>query len=215
MEDFEEKRARMVDFQIARRGIKDVRVLNAMRSVPRHLFLPEEIRDYAYVDSPVRIGCGQTMSQPYIVALMTELLKVEPHHKVLDVGTGSGYQAAILSLLAAEVHTIERHSELVDTAQKQLDRLGYDNVHVHVGDGTLGLEAFAPYDRIIVGAAAPSAPDHLLQQLADAGRMVIPVGGRFSQHLEIWDRKGARFKQTSSILVVFVPLVGEEGWQNE
>lgn len=212
MKTYQAERERMVDFQIARRGIRDERVLSVMRSVPRHLFLPEESWDYAYTDGPIRIGSGQTISQPYIVALMTDLLDIQSHHKVLDVGTGSGYQAAILSELAEEVHTIERHPELAESAEKRLASLGYDNIRVHMGDGTQGYAPCAPYDRILVAAAAPSAPKPLLDQLNDGGRLVIPVGSRFSQRLEVWDRMAKNFHKQSDIAVVFVPLIGKDGW---
>ena len=213
MAAYQAEREKMVRNQVAKRGIKDKRVLSAMQSVPRHKFMPHPARHVAYEDSPVRIGSGQTISQPYIVALMTELLDVNPDHIVLEVGTGSGYQAAILGELAAEVHSIERHPELAEKAEARLMALGYANVTVHVGDGTQGLEPFAPYDRILVTAAAPSVPDPLLQQLAQGGRLVIPVGSRYSQHLEVWDRSDEKFHRTSSIPVVFVPLIGEEGWE--
>lgn len=214
MEAYQAERERMVSYQIKGRGVEDERVLAAMRKVPRHLFLPREAWDYAYADSPVRIGSGQTISQPYIVALMTELLNVESHHKVLDVGTGSGYQAAILGNLAREVHTIERHPELAASSEERLETLGYNNIIVHTGDGTQGYPPGAPYDRIVVAAAAPSAPQPLLDQLDDGGRLVIPVGSRFSQRLEVWDRSGEELKKKSNIPVVFVPLVGKNGWQN-
>ena len=213
MDDYRDERERMVKHQIKARGIKDKRVLRAMRSVPRHLFLPPEARMYAYGDSPIRIGSGQTISQPYIVALMTELLDVHQEHRVLDVGTGSGYQAAILGELAAEVHSIERHPELAERAEENLSNLGYINVHVHIGDGTLGFLPASPYDRIIVAASAPNVPEPLLGQLAEGGRLVLPVGSRFSQHLEIWDREGDKFKKSHSIPVVFVPLIGDAGWE--
>jgi len=212
MREYEAERERMVEAQIARRGIRDERVLSVMRSVPRHLFIPEDARGYAYTDGPIRIGSGQTISQPYIVALMTELLDVRPDHKVLDVGTGSGYQAAILSKLAAEVHTIERHPELAESAKKKLASLGYENVKVHIGDGTQGYAPCAPYDRILVAAAAPAVPQPLLVQLAEGGRLVIPVGSRFSQRLEVWDRVGDDYQKESDIPVVFVPLIGKDGW---
>ena len=213
MDDYKVERERMVKQQIKARGIEDKRVLKAMNSVPRHLFLPSDARKYAYGDSPIRIGSGQTISQPYIVALMTELLDVHKDHKVLDVGTGSGYQAAILGELAEEVHSIERHPELAERAEETLSDLGYDNVHVHVGDGTKGYEPASPYDRIIVAASAPRVPDPLLNQLAENGKLVLPVGSRFSQHLEIWDREGEKFRKTHSIPVVFVPLIGDAGWE--
>lgn len=212
MESYQAERERMVENQIARKGIKDESVLAAMRKVPRHLFLPEEAKAYGYIDSPVRIGSGQTISQPYIVALMTELLSVKPEHRVLDVGTGSGYQAAILGELAAEVHSIERHAELAASAEIRLVTLGYENVAVHVGDGTRGYEPAAPYDRIVVAAAAPSVPEPLLQQLAQGGRLVIPVGSRYSQRLEVWDRQEEDYQKTISVPVVFVPLIGDKGW---
>ncbi len=213
--DFEAAREEMVTVQIAQRGVRDPRVLDATRQVPRHLFLPEDARTYAYVDSPLRIGCEQTISQPYIVALMTELLDVSAKDKVLDVGTGSGYQAAILSLLAREVHSIERIPELAEAAGVTLAALGYDNVQVHIGDGTEGLIEAAPYDRILVAAAAPEVPAPLMAQLAEGGRLVIPVGSRTLQQLEIWDLENGEFKQAKSIPVVFVPLIGEDGWQSD
>ncbi len=211
--DESELRNQMVESQIIRRGVRDPRVLAAMRKVPRQLFLPADARNFAYADSPIRIGNGQTISQPFIVAFMTELLNVQPEDKVLDVGTGSGYQAAILGELAREVHTIERFPALAIEAEKTLSALGYTNVHVHIGDGTKGYPPEAPYDRILVGAAAPEAPDSLKSELAEGGRLVIPVGTRSSQQLEVWDRYGNDFRISNSIPVVFVPLVGEEGWE--
>jgi protein-L-isoaspartate(D-aspartate) O-methyltransferase len=213
MDPYQAERERMVAYQIASKGVKDEKVLAAMRVVPRHRFVSEDAQAYAYVDSPLRIGKGQTISQPYIVALMTELLDVQPEHRVLDVGTGSGYQAAILGELAAEVHSIERHPELAETARATLEALGYKNIRVHVGDGTEGYAPAAPYDRIIVAAAAPSVPQALLDQLAEGGRLVIPVGPRFSQRLEVWVRRGDQYQQSSNIPVVFVPLIGKQGWQ--
>lgn len=212
MSSFQTDREKMVESQIARRGIKDEKVLDVMRSVPRHLFLPEDVQKYAYDDYPVRIGSGQTMSQPYIVALMTELLEVRAEHRVLDVGTGSGYQAAILAELAAEVISIERHPELAQRARKTLESLGYQHIKVVVGDGSLGYRPAAPYDRILVAAAAPATPQALLDQLAPDGRLVLPVGARFSQHLEVWTRKDDQFIHSVDIPVIFVPLIGEEGW---
>jgi protein-L-isoaspartate(D-aspartate) O-methyltransferase len=214
MASFKAERERMVANQIAERGIVDERILKAMRRVPRHLFLPEGVRHRAYQDSPVAIGEGQTISQPYIVALMTSLLEVEVGHKVLDVGTGSGYQAAVLAELGADVHSIERHPRLAKQAEARLHHLGYDSVQVHVGDGTQGLEAFGPYDGIIVAAAAPSVPEPLLDQLAEGGRLVIPVGSRFAQTLEVWKKVGGKFQREAQGGVVFVPLVGKHGWEN-
>ena len=198
--------------QIIRRGVRDPRVLAALRQVPRHRFLPEEAWELAYQDSPLKIGQGQTISQPYIVALMTELLQVGPGDKVLEVGTGSGYQAAVLGALAKEVHSVERVPELAAQAEANLDALGIENVRVHLGDGSQGYPLAASYDRILVAAAAPEVPPALLAQLAEGGRLVIPVGGRKAQTLEIWDRKRGKFAQTNSIPVVFVPLIGAAGW---
>lgn len=215
MTSYQAEREVMVETQIIRRGIRDERVLSAMRSVPRHLFIDEETWPWAYADGPLRIGCGQTISQPYIVALMTDLLDVEPDHRVLDVGTGSGYQAAILSEIASEVHTVERHADLAKTAEEKLGALGYQNIIVHTGDGTQGLKEQAPFDRILVAAAAPSVPDPLLDQLAEGGKLVIPVGSRFSQVLEVWTRKGKKYQKRSNIPVVFVPLIGKDGWRGD
>lgn len=205
-------RENMVRSQIVQRGVTDERVLAAMRTVPRHLFLPGHLNSVAYADSPVGIEKGQTISQPYIVALMTALLDVPADARVLEVGTGSGYQAAILGELAREVHTIERHPELARAAQERLEEMGYQNVMVHIGDGTQGYPPAAPYDRILVTAAAPEVPVAYKEQLAGGGRLVIPVGGRSSQTLEVWDRTDAGFRQTQSIPVVFVPLIGDDGW---
>lgn len=213
--DFERQREEMVKNQLARRGIKDSGVLEAMLTVPRHLFLPESQRHWAYADGAQRIGKGQTISQPYIVALMTEALKLRGDEVVLEIGTGSGYQAAILSLLTAEVHTIERHPELAEEAQLMLESLGYTNVHVHSGDGSLGLPAYAPYQGILVTAAAPEVPNSLLRQLDEGARLVIPVGEKYTQVLQSWRREGGKFKHETITAVAFVPLIGEEGWDEE
>jgi protein-L-isoaspartate(D-aspartate) O-methyltransferase len=214
-EIFQKERERMVEEQLRHRDIRDERVLRAMLSIPRHLFVPSEHRHLAYVDGPLPIGCGQTISQPYIVALMTQLLSLSGNEVVLEVGTGSGYQAAILSLLAKEVHTIERHPELAAQAEKVLQELSLSNVHVHIGDGSLGLLEFAPYQAILVTAAAPHVPKPLLEQLAEEGRMVIPVGGQWGQNLERWTRKGARYLHEVLVPVAFVPLRGDAGWKEE
>jgi protein-L-isoaspartate(D-aspartate) O-methyltransferase len=213
MEDFKRLRDLMVETQLIPRGIKDRRVLDAMRKVPRHLFVPEFIRHSAYDDIALPIGDDQTISQPYMVAVMTELLELKGFEKVLEVGTGSGYQAAILAELAGEVYTIERFSALADMARKRLTNIGYKNVYVMVGDGTKGLEEKAPFDRIIVTAAAPDIPDPLINQLIEGGIIVAPVGERFSQIL-------IKGKKDKGVLVreyhtpcVFVPLVGEYGWK--
>lgn len=212
---FERERIRMVDEQLRRRGIHEPRLLQAMLKVPRHRFVPPEHRHLAYVDGPLPIGAGQTISQPYIVALMTQLLLLEGEEKVLEVGTGSGYQAAILGELAREVHTIERHAELAERARSLLQELGYTNVQVHIGDGSLGLAEYAPYQAILVTAAAPKAPPALLEQLADGGRLVIPVGGQWGQMLERWTRRGAHYEQEEFVPVAFVPLRGEAGWKED
>ncbi len=203
----------MVSEQLQQRNIRDGRVLDAMRSVPRHLFVPPEHRHLAYADSPLPIGEEQTISQPYIVALMSQLLDLGGAEIVLEVGTGSGYQAAVLSVLAQTVHTIERHANLAARAEKTLHALGYENVFVHVGDGSRGLQEFAPYDGIVVTAAAPQVPELLLEQLSDGGRLVIPVGARGNQSLERWIRSGDEFEQELLTGVAFVPLVGQFGWQ--
>jgi len=208
------EREHMVESQIVRRGVRDVRVLEAMRDVPRHVFVAPEYRYLAYADGPLPIGNGQTISQPYIVALMSELLELRGDEMVLEVGTGSGYQAAVLARLARQVHTIERYANLARYAAGILQELGLDNVHVHTGDGTKGLPDFAPYTGIIVTAAAPNIPRPLLDQLEDGGRLVIPVGSRGGQVLERWTRHGERFDYESIIPVAFVPLVGEQGWKD-
>jgi len=214
-DEFEAQRERMVQKQIAQRGVRDERVLAAMRAVPRHLFIPEKQRQWAYSDGALRIGMGQTISQPYIVALMSAALRLKGDEKVLEVGTGSGYQAAILAHLAAEVHTIERHPSLAQKACSVLKELGLTNVHVHTGDGSLGLPDFAPYQGIIVTAAAPKVPQPLLHQLDEGARLVIPVGDRYSQFLEVWQRKGGTFSNEAITAVAFVPLVGREGWEEK
>ncbi len=211
-EEFALQRERMVRNQIERRGISDARLLAAMRSVPRHLFVPPDEAEFAYQDGPLKIGSGQTISQPYIVAVMTDLLELKGGETVLEVGTGSGYQAAVLAKLAGCVHTIERFEGLARRAQETLRRLGFGNVIVHVGDGSLGWPEGAPYEGIIVTAAAPTAPKALLEQLAPGGRLVIPVGGRDGQDLQRWVREGDRFEVESIFPVVFVPLRGASGW---
>ncbi|NPA26072.1 MAG: protein-L-isoaspartate(D-aspartate) O-methyltransferase [Chloroflexi bacterium] len=203
---------RMVQEQIVARGVRHPRVLAAMRAIPRHWFVRPEDQAWAYRDGPLPIGYGQTISQPYIIARMLELLDPKPHEKVLEVGTGSGYQAALLGLLADEVHTVERIPELAAQAAERLARLGLDNVHVHVADGTLGWPQAAPYDGILVAAAAPQVPQALLAQLADGGRLVIPVGHRHGQVIERWTRQGDTFLRETFDPVAFVPLIGQEGW---
>jgi len=210
--DYTAERESMVENQIAGRGVRDERLLEAMRSVPRHLFVTPEYRHLAYTDGPLPIGRNQTISQPYIVALMTELLELDGEEKVLEVGTGSGYQAAVLARLARQVHTIERHAELAQRATEVLQGMGITNVEVHVGDGSLGLPEQAPFEGIIVTAAAPRVPQALLEQLAEDGRLVIPVGSRGGQFLELWRREYGDFTCESVLPVAFVPLVGRFGW---
>jgi protein-L-isoaspartate(D-aspartate) O-methyltransferase len=215
MDKYEQERKRMVKEQIERRGLHDPRLLAAFESVPRHLFVPEEYRYAAYDDGPLPIGFGQTISQPYIVALMTDLLKLKGNERVLEVGTGSGYQAAILGMLAEEVHTVEYVSELATRADTSLKELVAGNIHCHFGDGSLGWPEAAPYRGILVAAAAPQAPKALLEQLEDGGRLVLPVGGRGFQQLEIWERVGNDFTSKNVIAVAFVPLRGEQGWDRK
>jgi protein-L-isoaspartate(D-aspartate) O-methyltransferase len=215
MNKFDSARKRMVKTQIAGRGLKNTRLLTAFEMVPRHLFVPEEYRYSAYNDSPLPIGHSQTISQPYIVALMTDLLELKGHERVLEIGTGSGYQAAILSMMAKEVHTVEYLPELATSADKILKELGCDNVYVHIGDGSLGWPNAAPYAGILVAAAAPQAPKALLDQLAEDGRLILPVGGRGMQNLEIWKRRGDEFVSKIETTVAFVPLRGEQGWDRK
>jgi protein-L-isoaspartate(D-aspartate) O-methyltransferase len=207
------EREAMVKNQILARGIRDGRVLEAMRLVPRHRFVQPENRSFAYADGPLPIGHGQTISQPYIVALMSELLQLTGEEKVLEIGTGSGYQAAILAQLARQVYTVERHAELANRSAALLDDLGYANVIVQVGDGSLGLHEMSPFNAIIVTAAAPSVPQALLDQLDLRGRLVIPVGARGAQFLERWERQGVKFNCETVLPVAFVPLVGRFGWK--
>jgi protein-L-isoaspartate(D-aspartate) O-methyltransferase len=210
-EEYLAARQRMVKEQIAARGVLDPRLLAVMESVPRHHFVSSDERTWAYEDGPLSIGHGQTISQPYIVALMTELLELQPTDRVLEIGTGCGYQAAVLGKLAAEVHTVEILPELAAQAGKTLSDLSYTNVHVHTSDGSLGWTEAAPYNGILVAAAAPSAPQPLLDQLAEGGRLVIPVGNRSIQNLEVWKRTGQKFNCQTNLAVCFVPLRGDFG----
>ncbi len=199
--------------ELREKGIRDPRVLSAMEKVPRHLFVLPEFLPFAYDDRPLPIGLGQTISQPYIVALSTEALGLSPEDRVLEIGTGSGYQTAILAELAEEVFTVERIPELSWEAQERLRKLGYTNVRFRVGDGTKGWPEEAPFPAILVTAAAPRVPPSLLSQLAEGGRLVIPVGGRFQQDLWVVRKEGGRPIYEHLCPVSFVPLIGEEGWR--
>ncbi|HYL85744.1 MAG TPA: protein-L-isoaspartate(D-aspartate) O-methyltransferase [Candidatus Angelobacter sp.] len=210
--DYAPQCAEMIEKQLRRRGIRDAAVLAAMQKVPRHEFVPLELRGQAYDDAPLPIGGGQTISQPYIVAAMTAALRPRPGDRVLEVGTGCGYQAAVLSLLARDVFTIELRPELASAASQRLARLGYSNVHVHCGDGTLGLPEFAPFDAILVAAAAPAVPKPLLDQLADGGRIIIPIGDADTQDLQLIEKRGEAFPARMLEGCRFVPLVGYHGW---
>jgi len=214
-DEFALKREQMVSSQIVRRGVKNQRVLDAMRSVPRHLFVKPEMRDFAYADYPLPIGYEQTISQPYIVGLMTSLLNLKGNERVLEIGTGSGYQAAILSLLAQEVHTVELIAPLAAQAEALLKQLGYTNVKVHLSDGSLGWQEDAPYDAIMVTASAPRVPPPLLKQLYPTGKLVIPVGWQGYQTLELWTQENGVWQPQEILPVAFVPLRGVHGWKGE
>jgi protein-L-isoaspartate(D-aspartate) O-methyltransferase len=203
----------MVDEQLARRGIGNERVLAAMRKVPRHLFVDEALRDRAYGDHALPIGEEQTISQPYIVGLMTSLLELSGREKVLEVGTGSGYQAAVLAELARRVCSIERLPRLAERARATLEALGYDNVWVRVGNGALGWPDEAPFDRIIVTAGGPAVPPPLLQQLGEGGRMVLPVGSPENQILTVVDNVGGEIRKRAHCECKFVKLVGKYAWE--
>jgi protein-L-isoaspartate(D-aspartate) O-methyltransferase len=207
-------RRRMVEEQLRSRGINDSRVLGAMLKVPRHFFVQKGLEGQAYSDRALPIDEGQTISQPYMVAIMTQCLELRGGEKVLDVGTGSGYQTAILAELAGRVFSVERISKLAVKAKKSLEELGYKNVVFRVGDGTLGWKQFAPFDRIIVSAGSPAIPAPLEEQLADGGILVVPVGDSVSQKLMVVKRVGSQTRVVTSCACTFVPLVGKEGWDN-
>jgi protein-L-isoaspartate(D-aspartate) O-methyltransferase len=201
-----------IDRQLRDRGIRDERVLEAMARVPRELFVPPEVRDYAYEDEALPLRCGQTISQPFIVALICSALALDGDERVLDVGTGSGYQAAVLAEVAAEVYSIERIPELAASARAALAEAGYERVHVFVGDGTLGLPDHAPYDGIAVAAAAPHLPTPLWEQLREGARIVLPVGKLRLQELRVIERTPEGPRVLESVPVRFVPLLGEQGY---
>ena len=211
--DFEKARIEMIRHQIKGRGIRDERVLSAMNSIPREKFVLEGEKENAYLDCPLPMGMGQTISQPIKVALMTQCLSLKGSETVLEVGTGSGYQAAILSRLAKMVYTIERFKALADRAEKIFKELEIKNVKVIVGDGSTGWEEYSPYDGIIVTAGAPKIPTSLIEQLDEKGRIVVPVGNSFSQDLLLGIKEKGKLKITNYGGCVFVPLVGKYGWQ--
>ena len=214
--NFDIARKRMVDSQLVSRGIKDRRVIEAMLKVPRHLFVEEAMAAQAYSDNPLPIGEKQTISQPFMVALMTELLELTGSEKVLEIGTGSGYQAAVLALLAERVYTVERIRSLAVRARKVLDSMGQTNVNVKIDDGTIGWEAEAPFDAIMVTAGAPDIPPSLVAQLAPGGRLVIPVGDVFDQTLlRIRKRPDGTLVRERSVDCRFVRLIGRQGWNND
>ena len=203
----------MVAEQLVKRGIANPGVLDAMRSVPRHLFVDEALRERAYGDHPLPIGDGQTISQPFMVARMTELLQVTGREKVLEIGTGSGYQAAVLSRVAARVCTIERIARLATRARQTLEAIGVSNVWVRAADGTMGWADEAPFDRILVAAGGPTVPPPLLEQLAEGGRLIMPVGSEETQRLRIVDKAGGQLKVSEDSSCVFVKLIGKYAWE--
>ena len=205
----------MVEDQLIRRGIHDPKTLEAMRQVPRHLFVEDALQNQAYADFPLPIGRGQTISQPFIVALMTQALGLQGHESVLEIGTGSGYQAAILSLICEKVYTVERIDTLLVNARSIFDKLHYLNILTKLDDGTNGWPEYAPYDVIIVTAGGPKLPEPLLDQLADPGRLVIPVGDRGVQNLQLISKKDGSITEKTIEYVRFVNLIGSHGWQTE
>jgi protein-L-isoaspartate(D-aspartate) O-methyltransferase len=213
--DWGPARDRMVETQLVPRGISDGRLLEAMRTVPRHRFVGPGMEASAYGDHALPIGHGQTISQPYMVAVMTQELRLTGAERVLEVGTGSGYQTAILAQLAEQVFSIERIGALAESARRLLEDLGITNVVIQVGDGTIGWTEFAPYDRILVTAGAPDVPKSLIEQLADPGVMVVPVGTQGFQDLKIVTKEGGKVRVESGGGCVFVPLLGKEGWSRE
>ena len=213
--DFAVLRKRMVEEQIIPRGVKNPRVLEAFYKVERHKFIPQDSRESAYADFPVPIGEGQTISQPYIVALMTECLGLTGKEKVLEIGTGSGYQTAILAELAKEVYSIERFVSLAKKAEAVLQEAGYVNIKIKVDDGTLGWPEFSPFDRIIITATSPGIPLPLTEQLNESGKLILPLGENFSQVLTVAEKKKGKLESIQVCGCVFVPLVGKFGWRKE
>lgn len=210
--DYDALREQMVQEQLIQREISDFRVINAMRRVPRHEFVPEAVRHLAYRDGALPIDQEQTISQPYIVALMLQMLQLSGHETVLEIGTGSGYQTALLCEIVPTVYTVERYPELAESAQQRLHSLGYANFDLYVGDGSQGLADMAPYDAIVVSAAVPRVPPPLQNQLGQVGRMVLPLGGRKQQYLHLLRRDFDQWEQQKLLAVRFVPLVGMFGF---
>ncbi len=212
MESFEDKKRSMIDLQLKSRGIKSSEVLAAMSTVPRESFVATENKNIVYNDCPIPIASGQTISQPYMVAMMTEALNLKSNDKVLEIGTGSGYQTAVLREITTAVYSIERIATLADTARNVLCSLGYDNIVIKVADGTLGWPEEEPFDAIIVTSGSPKVPKILINQLKDSGRMIIPVGTRSHQHIIRITRKNDYFNKEEMLSCVFVPLIGKHGW---
>lgn len=211
--DYAYQRRRMVEI-IRQRGVRDHRVLGAMQKIPRHLFVPGQMRSQAYGDHPLPIGDSQTISQPYIVARMTELLEVLPQHTVLEVGTGSGYQTAILAMLASRVYSLERHNHLAHQAIERIRQLELDNVKIQTFNGTIGWSEVAPFDRIMVSAGAPRVPSPLVEQLRVGGRLLVPEGDKTEQHLVVYRKLHQGLRRQEGEAVTFVPLVGRHGWES-
>jgi protein-L-isoaspartate(D-aspartate) O-methyltransferase len=213
--DLAQRHREMVERQLRKRGIRNERVLTAMLAVPRHEFIPADLLAQAYYDRPLAIGHGQTISQPFMVAAIAEALGLAGAERVLEVGAGSGYQAAVLSLLACEVHAVETHEDLAVATRQRLQRLGYANVRVHIGDGTLGWPEAAPFEAILVTAAAPEIPPPFAAQLTEGGRLVIPVGGQQDQRLVRAQKHGESLSTRALYHCRFVPLVGKYGWKQQ
>lgn len=211
MNEFKRLQEKMIREQIIKRGIKNKKVLDALSNVPRHLFVPEKFQHESYEDHPIPLSSGQTISQPYIVALMSDVLHLSGKEKILEIGTGSGYQTAILAELGKEVFTIERYEELTHYAKAVFKKLTYPHVHFFTGDGSKGLEEFSPYDRIVVTAGAPKVPQPLFAQLAEGGKLIIPLGMKFAQGLTLVEKHDGKMTEKSICGCVFVPLVGEFG----
>ena len=213
MNNFEKARKIMVNEQLKARGIHDKRVLEAMGKVARHLFVMENDKSKAYNDKPLTIDCSQTISQPYMVALMTQLLELTGNERVLEIGTGSGYQTAILAELSYRVYSVERHVSLAENAKTFLSELGYENIEIKTGNGTLGWPEVAPFDAILVAASAPEVPKELIEQLQNYGRLVIPIGSRDQQELTLIQKRGDSYISKSICGCIFVPLIGKQGWE--